>query len=87
MPFISRTHIITTKKMEATVFNQAQLYLLRMMSLVKTDETMNGLKTVIARYFAKYIVSNDKHFNVLKYIPFPHVDALNIDESLQLDTM
>ena len=37
---------------------------------------------------AKYIVSNDKHFNVLKYIPFPHVDVLNIDEFLhELDTM
>mgnify|MGYP006873000129 FL=1 len=39
--------------MEATVFNQAQLDLLRMMSLVKTDETMSELKAVIARYFAQ----------------------------------
>ena len=29
---------------------------------------------------AKFIVSNDKHFNVLKDIPFPHVEVLNIDE-------
>lgn len=32
---------------------------------------------------AKYIVSNDKHFSVLKDIPFPHVDVVNIDEFLE----
>ena len=31
---------------------------------------------------AKYIVTNDRHFNVLKEIDFPHVDVLNIDEFL-----
>ena len=31
---------------------------------------------------AKYIVSNDKHFNVLKDIPFPHIDVINIDDFL-----
>lgn len=39
--------------MEATVFNSAQLELLRMMSFVKTDDAMKELKTVIAQYFAK----------------------------------
>ena len=39
--------------MEATVFNQAQIDLLRMMSFVKTDEIMNELKKVIAQYFAQ----------------------------------
>ncbi len=32
---------------------------------------------------AKFIVSNDKHFSVLKDIPFPHVDVVNIDEFLE----
>lgn len=38
--------------MKATVFNPAQLELLRMMSFVKTDDSMKELKTVIAQYFA-----------------------------------
>ncbi|MCQ2295272.1 MAG: putative toxin-antitoxin system toxin component, PIN family [Bacteroidales bacterium] len=28
---------------------------------------------------AKYIVSEDRHFDVLKNIPFPHVDVIGID--------
>lgn len=28
-------------------------------------------------------VCNDKHFSVLKDIPFPHVDVVNIDEFLE----
>lgn len=31
---------------------------------------------------AQYIVSNDRHFSVLKNISFPRVDVLNIDEFL-----
>lgn len=36
---------------------------------------------VVAR--AKYIVTNDRHFNILKTIPFPKVDVVNIDEFLE----
>ena len=39
--------------MQTTVFNQAQLELLRMMSFVKTKESMDDLKTIIAQYFAQ----------------------------------
>ncbi|MCF8372179.1 MAG: putative toxin-antitoxin system toxin component, PIN family [Bacteroidales bacterium] len=31
---------------------------------------------------SKYIVTDDKHFNVLKKIPFPKVDIISIDEFL-----
>lgn len=31
---------------------------------------------------AKYIVSQDRHFDVLKTIPFPKVDVVTIDEFL-----
>jgi len=29
---------------------------------------------------AKYLVSNDKHFNVLKSIPFPKVEIITANE-------
>jgi putative PIN family toxin of toxin-antitoxin system len=32
---------------------------------------------------AKYIVTNDKHFNVLKYIDFPKLEVKNADEFLK----
>lgn len=38
--------------MEQTVFNQAQLELLDMMSFVNSPEALNELKTVMSHYFA-----------------------------------
>lgn len=32
---------------------------------------------------ARYIVTEDRHFNVLKNIPFPSVDVIGIDDFLQ----
>ena len=39
--------------METTALNQAQLDLLRMMSYIKTPESLQELRKVIAMYFAK----------------------------------
>lgn len=39
--------------MEATVLNQAQLDVLRMMAYIKSPESLQELKNVIANYFAK----------------------------------
>jgi predicted nucleic acid-binding protein len=30
----------------------------------------------------KYVVSNDKHYNILKQIPFPKVEVITIQEFL-----
>ena len=38
--------------MKATVFNPAQMQLLEMMSFVKSDKALNGLKQAISDYFA-----------------------------------
>ena len=32
----------------------------------------------------KYIVTEDHHFNVLKQIPFPHVDCIGIDAFIEM---
>lgn len=41
--------------MERTVFNNAQLHLLHMMSYIKTDDELNDLQNVISDYFAKKV--------------------------------
>ena len=41
--------------METTVFNDAQLHLLRMMSYVKTKEELADLQNAISDYFAKKV--------------------------------
>lgn len=33
---------------------------------------------------AKYIVTNDHHYDILRNTPFPHVDVLAIDEFVAL---
>lgn len=45
--------LINTQKMEATIFNQAQMQLLEMMSFVRTPEALADLKQVISDYFAR----------------------------------
>ncbi len=74
-----------------THFNQAQLKLLDMLSYVKTPQALQDLENVISDYFAQkaqeemektiisnadYIITEDKHFNVLKEITFPKCPSL-----------
>ena len=33
---------------------------------------------------ARFVVTNDTHFDVLQQIPFPHVDIIHIDDFLRL---
>ncbi len=47
--------------METTVFNPAQLQLLKMMSFVKTSEALDQLKQVISDFFAKQAQEEINH--------------------------
>ena len=51
--------------------------------LIEADVDDNKFVDCAVVSNAKFIVSNDKHFSVLKDIPFPHVDVVNIDEFLE----
>ena len=51
--------------------------------LIKADFDDNKFVDCAIKAAAKYIVSNDKHFNVLKSIPFPHVDVIGIEQFLE----
>lgn len=42
-----------TTNVSTTVFNEAQIQLLDMMSFVKKEETLTSLRQVISDYFAK----------------------------------
>lgn len=47
--------------METTVFNPAQLQLLKMMSFVKTSEALDQLKQVISDFFAQQAQEEINH--------------------------
>lgn len=50
--------------------------------LIKADEDDNKFVDCAIVANAKYIVSNDRHFDVLREIPFPKVDVIKINQFL-----
>ena len=51
--------------------------------LIKSDPDDNKFVDCAFAANATYIVSNDKHFDVLKSIQFPSIDVIKIDEFLE----
>ena len=51
--------------------------------LIQADRDDNKFVDCAITAAAKYIVSNDKHFNILKSIPFPHVNVIDIEQFLE----
>ncbi len=52
-------------------------------NLITADPDDNKFVDCAVAGNVKYIVSKDKHFNILKNIPFPKVDVLTIDEFME----
>lgn len=52
--------------------------------LIEVDKDDNKFVDCAIAANAKCIVTEDKHFNVLKKIPFPKVDVLDIDDFQQM---
>ena len=51
--------------------------------LIEADPDDNKFVDCAIKANAKYIVSEDHHFDVLKTIPFPSVNVIGIDEFLE----
>ncbi|GAB5554113.1 MAG: putative toxin-antitoxin system toxin component, PIN family [Saprospiraceae bacterium] len=52
-------------------------------NLIQVDPDDNKFVDCAVAAKAKFIVTNDKHFNVLKKIEFPSIEILNADEFLE----
>ena len=52
-------------------------------NLIKSDPDDNKFVDCAIKAGARFIVSEDHHFDELKSIPFPHVDVIGIDEFLR----
>lgn len=56
--------------------------------LIEKDPDDNKFVDCAIACNAKYVVSEDRHFNVLKEIPFPKVDVIGVEEFRQaLETL
>ncbi|MCC8117307.1 MAG: putative toxin-antitoxin system toxin component, PIN family [Bacteroidales bacterium] len=53
-------------------------------NLITADSDDNKFVDCAIASMARLIVTEDRHFNVLKDIPFPKVDVINIDEFLKI---
>ncbi|MEM8527481.1 MAG: putative toxin-antitoxin system toxin component, PIN family [Bacteroidota bacterium] len=53
-------------------------------NLVEADPNDNKFVDCAIAANAKYLVSEDKHFNILKQIPFPKVELLKAKEFVEL---
>ena len=53
-------------------------------NLIKADPDDNKFADCAIASNAKYLVSNDRHFNVIKELPFPKVDVINAAEFLEV---
>ena len=51
--------------------------------LIKQDPDDNKFVDCAIAASARYIVTNDHHYDVLKEIPFPHVDIISIADFIQ----
>ena len=51
--------------------------------LIETDKDDNKFVDCAIKATAKYIVSNDHHFDVLKQIPFPKVEVIDINKFIE----
>ena len=52
--------------------------------LIESDNDDNKFVDCAINSGAMYIVTEDHHFNVLKQIPFPHVDCIGIDSFIEI---
>ena len=52
-------------------------------NLIHNDPDDNKFVDCAISCNAKYLVTNDKHFNILKNIEFPKIDVINIEEFAQ----
>lgn len=52
-------------------------------NLITADPDDNKFVDCAIAGRVKYVVTDDKHFNILKEIPFPKVDVISIEEFLE----
>ena len=53
-------------------------------NMIQADPDDNKFVDCAIAGNAKYIVTNDHHYDILRETPFPHVDVMSITEFLAL---
>lgn len=67
-----------------TLYTVEQIKPLFSWKLISKDPDDNKFVDCAIAANADYIVTNDKHFNILKEVPFPKVNVISIQEFIKL---
>lgn len=67
-------------RLHTTVYQEIYVHF----GLIHDDEDDNKFVDCAVSASAAYIVTNDKHYNVLKDLPWPKIAVVNIQEFLRL---
>ena len=74
---IRRTHVIINR----SITRHIEVYY--HFDLIKADKDDNKFVDCAIKATAKYIVSNDHHLDILKQIPFPKVEVIDINKFIE----
>lgn len=67
-------------RLHTTVYQEIYVHF----SLIYDDEDDNKFVDCAVSASATYIVTNDKHYNVLKDLPWPKISVVNINEFMEM---
>lgn len=79
-PAIANNVVETIARLSTTYHQQSYIHF----DLIQTDKDDNKFVDCAIAAGAEYIVSNDSHFEALKYIDWPKVIVLRIEEFLPM---
>lgn len=74
--------IVAKRVLEIIIHNPATIKITRYnhFDMLKADPDDNKFIDCAIAANAEYLVSNDRHFNILKDIAFPHVDVVELEK-------
>ena len=77
---VANNVVETIARLHTTVYQEIYVHF----GLIHEDEDDNKFVDCAVSASASYIVTNDKHYNALKNLPWPKIAVVNIQEFLKL---
>lgn len=79
-PEVAKNVVEAIARLHTTVYQEIYVHF----GLIYEDEDDNKFVDCAVSANASYIVTNDKHYNVLKNLPWPKISVVNINEFMNL---
>ena len=79
-PEVARNVVEAIARLHTTIYQEIYVHF----GLIHDDEDDNKFADCAVASGAEFIVTNDKHYNILKRTPWPDINVLNIKDFLNL---